>query len=85
MVITITITPKGGATREIVVDSDDITLGFQEDMQRFQESGKIAVFRSALQAFLGITEDEARALTARQIREIGTAMNAAGESPVPNG
>ena len=85
MVVTISITPKGGATREIVIDSDEITLGFQEDMQRFAETNRVADFRAALQDFLSLTEPEARALTQRQVRDIAEAIRAASESPVPNG
>jgi hypothetical protein len=63
------------------VDTDDLTLGFYEDLERAQETGKMRDFIPVLSGMLSIEPANARAITLRQWREIAEAMQAGAAVP----
>ena len=63
------------------VDTDDLTLGFYEDLERAQETGKMRDFIPVLSGMLGIEPASARAITLRQWRDIAEAMQTAATVP----
>ncbi len=75
----------GDATREIVVNADDLTLGLAEDLEQAQESGKLRDLIPVDAGMLGLNRDEARALTMRQWNEILSAMRTAATVPNASG
>ena len=87
MVLTLEIaTGKDAPPRTITVDTDDLTLGFLEDMQEAQDTGKWRPLNSAIASFLGLSHDEVRAITAKQFRQIAEALSGATQgAPIPNG
>jgi hypothetical protein len=80
---------KGDATstRQITVDPDDMPLGFNEDFEAAQESGKWRDLNKALAEFLGLTHLEVRAITNRQFKDLMAAIAAASQeaTAIPNG
>lgn len=77
----------GAGARLITIDPEDITLGFLEDMEEAQATNKYKPMRTALCSLLKLTPDEGRALTMRQFKQIGTALNEAAteQNAIPNG
>ena len=63
------------------VDTDDLTLGFYEDLERAQETGKMRDFIPVLAGMLGLDALGARAITLRQWRDIAAAMQEAATVP----
>lgn len=80
---------KGDAarSREITVDVEDLPLGFSEDFEAAQESGKWRDLIPVIADFLGLTREETRAITTRQFRQLTVAMQsaAAEQTAIPNG
>lgn len=74
-------------TKTVTIDPDEITLGFQEDLEAAQESKRWKVLLPVFEELLGLTHDEARAITNKQFREMATAMQDATKeaTTVPNG
>lgn len=77
----------GAGPRQVTIDPEDITLGFLEDMEEAQATNKYKPMRTALCSLLKLTPDEGRALTMRQFKQIGMALNeaATSQNAIPNG
>ncbi|HEX6293371.1 MAG TPA: hypothetical protein VFZ66_29590 [Herpetosiphonaceae bacterium] len=73
-------------TREVIVDPDEITLGFMEDMETAQETGKWRDLFKPMGEMLDLSRDELRAITNKQFRELTTAMQSSitEQTTVPN-
>lgn len=71
--------------RAIVIDPEDLTLGFLENLERAQESGKWRDMIPAIAEMFRLTVDESRAITLRQWRAMGAALKEAAESPNVSG
>ncbi len=76
----------GAGPRQVVIDPENITLGFLEDMEEAQATSKYKPMRTALCSLLRLSDEEGRALTMRQFKQIGQALNdaAKAQSTVPN-
>ena len=82
MVLTITVqVGKDAPPRAISIDPEELTLGFLEDLERAQETGKWRDMIPAIQGMLGLERAEARAITLRQWRDIAEAMQTAATVP----
>ena len=83
--ITLTITLHG-AERAISIDPDELPLGFFEDAEEAQETGKFRPLIRAYGEMLGLTPAEMRVLTVRQFRAISEALRDAGAeaTAIPN-
>jgi hypothetical protein len=68
------------STRQIAFDPEDITLGFLEDVEAAQDTGKWAPIRTAIAGLLGLTADESRQITMRQFKQLGEAIRVASEA-----
>lgn len=77
----------GQGPRAITIDPEEITLGFLEDIEEAQATNKWRPMRLAFASLLKLTDAESRAITVRQFKAIGAALNAAVEdqSTIPNG
>lgn len=77
----------GAGPRTVTIDPEDITLGFLEDMEEAQATNKYKPMRTALCSLLKLTPEEGRALTMRQFKQIGEALNqaTATQTEIPNG
>jgi hypothetical protein len=77
----------GQGPRRIEIDPEDITLGFLEDLEEAQATNKWAPIRTAVASLLSLSREESRAITMRQFKEIGAALqNATTEqTAIPNG
>ena len=89
MAITFEITiGKGEATstRTVTLDPDDLPLGFNEDFEAAQESGKWRDLIPVIADFLGLTRDETRAITNRQFKALAETISgaAAAQTDIPN-
>ena len=84
-VLTITVEVGGGGPRPIAIDPEGLTLGFLEDLERAQETGKWRDMIPAIQGMLGLERAEARAITLRQWKQIGAALKEAADSPNASG
>lgn len=86
--LTITI-GKGDAqrAREIEIDPDDVPLGLLEDLETAQETRKWSDIRVAVGGFLGLSDEEFRAITSKQFIQIAQALQGAvaDASTIPNG
>ena len=73
-------------TKTISIDSDNLSMGFLEDLEAAQETGKLRALMQAYETLLGLTHAEARQLTQRQFREIAEALRMASEQAqsIPN-
>jgi hypothetical protein len=69
--------------REVTIDGDEVPLGLLEDLEVAQETRKWKDIRAAIGGFLGLTDDEFRAITIKQFLEISTAIQ--GATSIPNG
>lgn len=77
---------KDQPSRKIVIDPDELTLGFQEDLQEAQETGRWKVMNTCLAEMFGLTRDEIRSITNKQFKEISVALQAATTgAAIPNG
>lgn len=74
----------GQGPRTISFDPEQITLGFLEDMEQAQETGKWRDLRPVIAELLGLTAAESRAITVRQFKGIAEAMRQATAEPIPN-
>lgn len=63
------------------VDTDDLTLGFFEDLETAQASGKMKDFIPVLAGLLGVDRETARAVTMRQWQTIAQSMREAATVP----
>ena len=79
---------KGEAqtTKEVTIDPDDITLGFLEDVELAQETGKWRDLFKPMAEMLGLAREEVRLITNKQFREIMIAIQTAAteQTSVPN-
>ena len=77
----------GEGARRVEIDPEDITLGFLEDLETAQDTGKWAPLRTALASLLKLSAAESRAITLRQFKQIGQALGGAvaDQSAIPNG
>lgn len=75
----------GAGPRHISIDPEDITLGFLEDIEEAQATNKWGPLRTAIASLLGLSRDESRAITLRQFKQIGAALqdSAAEQSAIP--
>ena len=67
-------------TRPIDFDPEDITLGFLEDIEAAQDTGKWAPMRAAIADLLGLSAAESRQITMRQFKQLGEAIRQASEA-----
>jgi len=67
-------------TRAVDFDPEDITLGFLEDIEAAQDTGKWTPIRDAIASLLGLSRDESRQITMRQFKQIGEAIRQASEA-----
>jgi len=89
MIVTLEITiGKGEAatTRTITIDPDELTLGFNEDVQAAQESGKWSDLNQMTAEMLGLTHAEVRQITNRQFKQVMQALAEASKeaTTIPN-
>ena len=63
------------------VDTDDLTLGFFEDLEAAQASGKMRDFLPVLAGLLAIDRTEARQITLKQWRAIAQSFTEAAAVP----
>lgn len=77
----------GQGARRVEIDPEDITLGFLEDIEEAQSSGKWAPLRSAVGSLLKLSREESRALTLRQFKQIAQSIGATvtEQTAIPNG
>ena len=79
---------KGDAarTREITIDPDEVPLGLLEDLETAQETKRWKDIRQAIGGFLGLTDEEFRAITSRQFIDIASALQGAigDATAIPN-
>ena len=79
----------GNGPREIVIDPKVFTLGFIEDIEEIQASGKQTPMFHLVGDICGLTREERRALTMAQFAEITEtvteAIRAAQQSPKVRG
>lgn len=77
----------GQGSRTVAIDPEDITLGFLEDMEEAQATGKWAPMRRAFGGLLGLSDTESRAITLRQFKQIGAALGESvkEQATIPNG
>ena len=71
----------GAGPRVVTVEPGRVSLGVLEDIERAQESGKWRDLIGAVAGLLGLSRDEARALTVEQFREIAQSI---GGAAIPN-
>lgn len=80
---------KGEAqqARTIVIDPDELPLGFNEDLESAIESNKWRELNRVLAEFIGLAHAEVRQMTNRQFREVMTAIGEAAKEATtsPNG
>lgn len=78
---------EGQTSRVVTLDPDDITLGFLEDLEAAQETGKWRDINPVIAQLLNLTRDEQRAITQRQFRDMAFAIQTGMEeaSVIPNG
>ncbi len=67
-------------TRVVNFDPEDITLGFLEDVEAAQDTGKWGPIRNAIAGLLDLSPDESRQITMRQFKQIGEAIRVASEA-----
>ncbi len=67
-------------SRVVDFDPEDITLGFLEDIEAAQDTGKWTPIRDAIADLLGLSRDESRQITMRQFKQIGEAIRQASEA-----
>lgn len=74
-------------TINVIVDSDKLTVGFFEDLEAAQETGKIAPIVRAYSELLGIDKADLRKLTMKQFAQlaerISKSVNVPNESAQP--
>ena len=75
--IDVNIAASGGGKQVI----DDLTLGFFQDLERAQETGKMKDFIPVLAGLLGVDRAAAREVTMRQWQQIAAAMREAATVP----
>ena len=63
--------------REHVIDTDDLTIGLFERIERMQESKQVRDLIPVLAGLLGVDDDTVRQMTIRQWREISQAIQEA--------
>lgn len=74
--------------REIVIDPEQIPMGLLDDLQEAGDLREWKVVKPIIIELFGLTNDEYRALTARQFLDLASALtNAVGvaTAPIPNG
>jgi hypothetical protein len=69
----------GDATR--ILDTDDLTLGFFEDLETYQESKKTKDLITTLIALLSLDRDQARQVTMRQWLDMAQTIGQAATVP----
>lgn len=70
--------------REIRIDPESLTLGFLEDIQEAQETGKWRPMIDAVRSLLGLSRDEARALTVADFKAIALQVAEAAKESADN-
>jgi hypothetical protein len=71
-----------GTERQI--DTDDLTIGFYEDLEQAQATGKMRDFIPVLAAMLQIDRAEVREITLKQWKEIASSFERAVAVPPTN-
>jgi hypothetical protein len=67
--------------QERQIDTDDLTIGFYEDLEQAQASGKMRDFIPVLAGMLQISREEVREITLRQWKEIAESFSRAAAVP----
>ena len=67
--------------QERQIDTDDLTIGFYEDLEQAQASGKMRDFIPVLAGMLQISREEVREITLRQWKEIAASFERAVAVP----
>lgn len=82
--ITITI-DIGNGPRDIIVDHEQLTIGFLEDMEDAAKTGDWKDTKNAIAKFLKLSNDEMRSLTIKQFKDITSVLlSASTEETIPN-
>lgn len=81
--ITITI-EAGGETYARTIDPEALTLGFLEDIEVAQESGKWRDLIPAIATLLDLPRPAVRQISVAQFKQIGQAIQEAGTVPNAN-
>lgn len=71
----------GGETLERAIDPDALTLGFLEDIEKAQESGKWRDLIPAIGTMLGLTHTQTRDVSIAQFKLIAESIQQAGAIP----
>lgn len=80
--VTLTIA-AGGVEYERRIDPEDLTLGFLEDLELAQDTGKWRDLIPAFATLLDLPREAVRQISVKQFKAIGAALQEA--SAVPNG
>lgn len=67
------------------IDTDDLTIGFYEDLEQAQMSGKMRDFIPVIASMIGLSHEEVREITLRQWKEIAQSFQQAAVVPPTNG
>lgn len=83
--IDVTFTGKGDvpAPRTIVIDPDELPMGFDEDMEAAVASGKTGAVYELLAEMMGLTHDEFRHVKKGDFKRIMAAIKAAQGEEIP--
>lgn len=84
MAITIEITLKEGATRAVIIDPDELTLGFLDDVIAASEAKQAHKVAAIITKELGFTPEEHRQIRAGDFKRIAAAIQGVSqENSVP--
>ena len=78
--ISISIT-AGGTDYDRTIDPEALTLGFLEDIEKAQESGKWRDLIPAISMLLDLPREAVREVSIAQFKQISQALQAAGAVP----
>lgn len=71
-----------GATRTITIDPDELPMSFFEDLEEAQTTGRPTLIIRAVATACGLTNEERRALTVRQFKQLSEAIKEATNVPL---
>lgn len=74
-------------TKTVVIDPEELTLGFNEQLEEAQETKRWKAIIPVFAEFLGLTNDEVRAITNKQFVQMMKAVKDSTEeaTTIPNG
>lgn len=74
-----------GAERTITIDPDELPMSFFEDLEEAQATSRPTLIIRAVAAACGLTNEERRALTVRQFKQLSEAIKEATNVPLGSG